>query len=117
MRAARCSSGRQHVARDEPHAGEQRHALDYHQGDLLGDAALALGTDRGERDDRADHHQVLHDQDAHRDPAVQLVDLATVRQQLDDDDRARERQRHRDVGGGHDLQAEQQREAEAERRR
>jgi len=48
-----------------------------------------------------DHHDVLNDQDADRDTPVKGIDLALVRQQLDDDDGAREGQRGTDVEGGH----------------
>ncbi|MDQ3629731.1 MAG: hypothetical protein M3417_00340 [Actinomycetota bacterium] len=63
LRAAWCSQRRQRVARDEADASEQRHALDDHPGDLLGDTAVAvapIAVSAIDRDDRADHHQILH---------------------------------------------------------
>ncbi len=57
-----------------------------------------------------DHHQydddVLHDQEADRDPAVQIVDLLLVGEQLDNDDRAGEGERDRDVQRRKPLEAE-----------
>jgi hypothetical protein len=52
---------------------------------------------RAHRHHRHHHGEVLHDQEAHRDAAVQAVELALVGQQLDDDDGAGEGERHRDV--------------------
>ena len=51
-------------------------------------------------------HEVLHDQETERDPAVQRPDLALVGQQLDDDDRAGKRQRDRDVDSRHRIEPE-----------
>jgi hypothetical protein len=48
----------------------------------------------------SDHDQILHDQEAERDLAVQRIDLALVRQQLDDDDGRGKGQGHRHVEAG-----------------
>jgi hypothetical protein len=70
---------------------------------------------RAHRHHRDHHRQVLHDQESHRDAAVQRLQLALVREQLHDDDRARERQRHGDVQRREPVLAERQRQHEAER--
>jgi hypothetical protein len=66
----------------------------------------AAGAERGEADHREDDRDVLHDQEPDRDAPVQRVDLALVREQLDDDDRAREGERDGDVGGRERRQAQ-----------
>jgi hypothetical protein len=60
-------------------------------------AVARADADGRQHDHREYDDEVLDDQEAERDLAVQRVDLALVRQQLDDDDRAGERQRDRDV--------------------
>jgi hypothetical protein len=69
-------------------------------------ALAAADPDRRQHDHRQHHDDVLHDQEAEGDLAVQAVDLALVRQQLDDDDGRRKGQRHRDIKAGDRAEAE-----------
>jgi hypothetical protein len=64
-----------------------------------------------------DDHQVLHQKDADRDPAVECVQLALLVQELHDHHRAAERQRGGQEDRLHGVEAERDRESEATGRR
>jgi hypothetical protein len=68
---------------------------------LAGDTAAFLQVEGGEQDHRQDHGDVLHHQKAHRNPAVQRIDLPLIGEQLHDDDRAGEGEAHGDVERRH----------------
>jgi hypothetical protein len=93
----RVQHNRQHIAHHHVHEGRPRQDTPdqrerHFQGRCIGAAAQ-----RAHRHHRQNDGDVLHDEKTDRDTAMQCIQLALVREQLDDDDGAREGQRDRDI--------------------
>jgi hypothetical protein len=116
--SATAQQGRQHVA-GEQRRPRQEQAARGEGADDAGqrDVVLAGAADRAQRDHHQHDHHVLDDEQADGDPAVRLVDLPGVGEQLDDDDRAGEAQRQGDVEGRDEAVPERPGQPEAAARR
>ena len=110
-----------HKADEQPHQTDQRRPIDKHHHHIEKTALPVRRprplADRRQHDHRGDHHKVLDDQEPQRDAPMQRVDLALVRQQLDDDDGGRERERNAHINGRHPVKPKRQRDQESEGRR
>ena len=99
------------VAPEEHHEPDQQRAAEHDLDRARADRRVTV-TARGDHDHREHDDDVLDDEETDRDAAVQVVDLALVGQQLDDDDRRGERQRDRDVQRRDGGEAERDRDEE-----
>ena len=108
------------IANEDDDEGQHRHPEADDTQDI-DDRALPLcrraDADGREHDHRQHHDDILHDQEAQRDPAMQRVDLALVRQKFHDDDRGGKRERYGHVDRGARIEPERQRDQESENRR
>ena len=76
------------IAHKKHHRGQHGQTRPHHRQHRSATMPPIRRTDAngGQDDHRKDHHQILHDQKAQRDLAMQGVNLAFVGQKLDDDD-------------------------------
>ena len=99
----------QHIAHQQGDHGQHCHPLEHNLQRFPAKAYLTIGlAECGKTDHDKHHHDILDNQKADRDAAVQGINLALVGEQLDDNDGAGKSQRYRNIDSRHVRQTEQQ---------